>query len=165
MMINMPFRGAILTAIALLIIIAVRRMVPKKGSALAMGIIVAVIRITLGGPKILTIAPALVIEATLIEAAFLWVPDSSKELTKLKCAVAGILSITYSFLHTILMVGIFTGLRKQHFEAVVDYFDQMRLGLFSLWVAFVLLIVVHLLFGAGAGLISFRLTRRIKARN
>jgi hypothetical protein len=163
-MINMPFRGAVLTAIALLIIIAVRRMVPKKGTALAMGIIVAIIRITLGGPKILTIAPALVIEAALIEAAFLWTPGGVKELTRLKCAVAGVLSITYSFLHTILMVGIFTGLKKQHFEAVVDYFDRMRMGLFSLWAAFVLLIVIHVIFGAGAGLISFRMTKRITAR-
>ena len=163
-MINMPFRGAFLTAVALVIITAVRRMVPKKGTALAMGIIVAVIRITLGGPKILTIAPALVVEAALIEAVFLWTPGGVKELTRLKCAVAGILSITYSFLHTILMVGIFTGLRKQHFEAVVDYFNQLQFGLFSLWLAFTLLIVIHVFFGAGAGLVSYRMTKRITAR-
>ncbi len=162
--INMPFRGAFLTAIALVIITAVRRMVPKKGTALAMGIIVAAIRVILGGPKILTIAPALVIEATLIEAAFLWSPGGVGELTRLKCVAAGILSITYSFLHTILMVGILTGLRKQHFAVGIEYLRQLQFGFLSLWLVFFFLLLAHTILGAGAGLISFRMTSGITAR-
>ena len=163
-MINMPFRGAFLTAIALVIITAVRRMVPKGGTAIAMGIIVTAIRVILGGPKILTIAPALMIEATLIEIAFLWKPGGIRVLTRLKCVAAGIFSITYSFLHTILMVLILSGLRKQHFAAGIDYLRQLQFGFLSLWLVFLFLLLAHMIFGAGAGLISFRMTSGIAVR-
>ena len=163
-MIRLPFRGAILTAIALVLLVAVRRMVPKRGTALAMGVVVAAIRLIMGGPKILTIAPALMIEGALIEAAFVFVPGNSGYLNRLKCVVAGILSITYSFIHNIIMVGLITGLQKQQFSAVIDYLDSLQFGMFSLWVALLVLVLAHALLGAGAGMISWRLTQGIHAR-
>jgi len=160
-MIRLPFRGAILTAIALVLLVAVRRMVPKRGTALPMGVVVAAIRLIMGGPKILTIAPALVIEGALIEAAFVFVPGTSDYLNRLKCMVAGILSITYSFIHTILMVGLITGLRKQQFSVVIDYLEDLQFGIFSLWIGLLVLVLAHALLGAAAGMISWRLTQGI----
>ena len=158
-MIRLPFRGAILTAIALLLIVAVRQQVPKKGTAIAMGVIVGAIRLIMGGPKVLTIAPALVIEGALIEAAFVLLPGVSSQLTRMKCATAGVLAITYSFLHTILMVGLITGLRKQQFTVVIEYLEGLKFGLYSLWLALLLLVVAHGVLGGAAGIISWRLTR------
>jgi len=160
-MMNLPFRGAILTSIALGILVAVRKKVPKKGTAVAMAVVVAAIRLIMGGPKILTIAPALVIEGTLIEAAFLLVPGDSARLNPMRCIAAGALSVTYSFLHSILMVALLAGIRGQQFSVVIDYVKSFRFGLFSLWSALILLISAHALLGAAAGIASWRLTLRI----
>jgi len=161
-MTKLPFRGAILTAIALGIIIIVRRMVPKRGTAVVMGIIVATLRLMMGGPKVLTIVPALVIEGALVEVAFL-LTSGGIYVTQFSCSLAGLLSVTYSFLHTILMVGLISGIRKQHFSTIVDYLEGMRFGLYSLWVAALVLIIAHALWGIAIGLLFWRLTRKVGA--
>jgi hypothetical protein len=160
--IKMPFRGAILTSIALGILIIVRRMVPKRGTALAMGIIVAVLRLMIGGPRVLTIAPAIVIEGALVESAFL-LTSGRKGLTQFNCVLAGFLSVSYTFLHGILMMGLISGIRKQNLTIMVNYFESLRFGLYSLWVALLVLIMTHALLGAGAGLLLWRLTQRVGA--
>jgi hypothetical protein len=159
-MTKLPFRGAILTAIALGILIVVRRMIPRRGTALVMGVIVAVLRLLIGGPKVLAIAPAIVIEGALVEIAFLMIAGGIG-VTRFSCSLAGLLSVTYSFVHTILMLGVISGIRKQHFSAVLDYFEGFRFGLYSLWVAVLVLIIAHALLGVGAGLIFWRLTQRV----
>jgi hypothetical protein len=160
-MLQMPFRGAVLTAVALGILVVVRKMVPKKGTAIAMAAVVAVIRLTVGGPKILTIAPALVVEGALVEIAFLIVPGETLAPNKLRCVLAGILAVTYSFLHSILMVGLLAGIHGQNLSVVITYIESFRIGTMTLWLALLLLALAHALLGAGAGLISWRLTRRI----
>jgi ABC-type thiamin/hydroxymethylpyrimidine transport system permease subunit len=162
---KVPFRGAILTAIALGLVIIVRRLVPKKGTALAMGVIVAAIRIIMGGPKVLTIAPALVIEGALIEMAFLVTADRLSQIRMPSCALAGTLSVSYSLLHNILMVGLVSGLKKQHFSAVIDYLEGWKFGLPSLWIALLLLVIFRALLGAAAGMIWWYLTHSLQIRN
>jgi len=161
-MMNVPFRGAIMTSIALGILVAVRKKVPKKGTAVAMAVVVAAIRLIMGGPKILTIAPAVVIEGTLIEAAFLLMPGEMARLNPSRCIGAGILAVTYSFLHSILMVALLAGIKGQQFSVVIEYVGSFRFGLFSIWAALILLISAHALLGAVAGIVSWRLTLRIE---
>jgi hypothetical protein len=160
-MLQMPFRGAILTAIALGILVAVRKMVPKRGTAVAMALIAAIIRVIMGGPKILTIAPAILIEGALIEASFLLIPGETLAPNKSRCVVAGILAVTYSFLHTILMVGLLAGIHRQHISIVINYLESLRFGAMTLWLALFLLVIAHALLGAGAGVVSWRLLRRV----
>ena len=162
-MLQMPFRGAVLTAIALGILVAVRQMVPKKGTAIAMGVIVAVIRVIMGGPKILTIAPALIVEGALVEAAFFVVPGATCAPNQLRCMVAGILAVTYSFFHTILMVGLLAAVHRQNLSAVINYLERLQFGAMALWIVLLLLVVGHALLGAGAGALSWRFTRRVKS--
>jgi ABC-type thiamin/hydroxymethylpyrimidine transport system permease subunit len=160
-MLQMPFRGAILTGIALVILIMVRKMVPKRGTAIAMAVVVAIIRVIMGGPKILTIAPALIIEGALIEAALVIIPGNSPAPNQFRCITAGILAVTYSFVHTILMVGLLAGIHKQNFSVVIEYLESLRFGEMTLWMAMIILVLAHAAVGIGAGVLSWRFSRRI----
>jgi hypothetical protein len=159
-MLNMPFRGAILTALALGLLIVVRKKVPKRGTAITMGVIVAAIRLMAGGPRVLTIAPALVIESALVELAFL-ITSTSLAPNQFGCILGGMLAVTYSFFHNLLMISFISGIRRQHLSAVIDYLHRWRLGEVSLWVTALVLIAIHALLGAGAGVFFWRLTRKV----
>ena len=91
---NVPLSGAILAAIAVFLMVTCRSLVPKVGSILMMGIVVALLRVLGIGGIVLSPMIAIFMEAALVELAM-----TVGGTTLLASSVGGLLADMYSIVH------------------------------------------------------------------
>jgi len=91
---NVPLSGAVLAAIAVFLMVTLRSLVPKVGSILMMGIVVALLRVLGIGGIVLSPMIAIFMEAVLVELAM-----TVGGTTLLASSIGGLLADMYSIVH------------------------------------------------------------------
>jgi hypothetical protein len=159
---NIPFSGAVLSAIGLTIALVGRAFVPKKGSTLFIGVIAMLLKLfSLGGvvlgPMVAIFSEALVAEIVLSLAG------SPRRTSFL---LAGALGVAWSLAQPFVTGPLLFG--RSLFVVWLDLLDSgsRLLGLdasAALWIVAALL-VVYLSIGSIAGWLSWDLARQLKTR-
>ncbi|MBC8185546.1 hypothetical protein H8E88_31045 [candidate division KSB1 bacterium] len=157
---QVPFKGAFLTFLALIVLFIGRDLVPKRGAVLLMGLTTAFIKfIFLGG---MAISPVIGIfmEVILVEMCLY-----QNQPRNYSFCLAGAAGLAWTFVHPFFTQGLLAGwgilkVYKILIEkgAALFGFDQQFFGIF------LLLFVIHILLGAIAGAIGFKFSQLIIRR-
>lgn len=159
---NIPFSGAVLSAIGLVIALVGRTFVPKKGSTLFVGVIAMLLKLfSLGGvvigPMVAIFSEALVAEIVLSLAG---------SPRRLSFVLAGALGVAWALVQPFVTGPLLFG--RTLFVVWLDLLDTgtRLLGLdgsaaFGIVVA---LLAIYLSIGGGAGWLAWDLARQLKTR-
>jgi len=157
---QVPFKGAFLTFLALIVLFIGRDLVPKRGAVLLMGLTTAFIKfIFLGG---MAISPVIGIfmEVTLVEMCLF-----QNQPRNYSFYLAGAAGLAWSFVHPFFTQGLLAGwgilkVYKIFIErgAALFGFEQQFFGIF------LLLFVIHIILGAIAGAIGYKFSQQIIRR-
>jgi len=156
---NLPFTGIPLTAIAVFLMVTGRALVPKRGSTILMGIVVALLKIfSIGGvvlpPMIAIFMEALAVELTMTTAG----------VNQLTGAIGGMLAEMWSFVHPFVVPPLLFGADMLDMYDMVVSSGSKLLGidLANAIVIILVLIVLHGVVGVVAGLVGWRFSLRAK---
>ncbi len=158
---RIPFTGFVMVALALIILLAGRYLVPRRGSILMMGGVAALLKIFSMGGFILGPIWAILIEALLAEIII-----STLGLRRVSCALAGVVLLAYTTVHPLIAHRILYG--SGIIQIYLEMFERGRafLGLehpslmvlLGAWLVFIVTV------GTAAGLAGHRLGREVEAR-
>lgn len=104
---HVPFRGAFLTLLSLIWMYAVRYIIPRRGSVLALGLTTAMVRWLLGGGFAPQISLAITLEALLVEIGL--GPVRIEKIPPFRAALGGALALGYTSVHRVLLWGVLLG--------------------------------------------------------
>jgi hypothetical protein len=104
---RVPFRGAFLTLLSLILMFAVRYIIPRRGSVLALGFTTAMVRWLLGGGFAPQISLAITLEALLVEIGL--GPVRIEKIPPFRAALGGALALGYTAVHPVLLWGVLLG--------------------------------------------------------
>jgi hypothetical protein len=160
--VKVPFTGAILTTLGVLLALTGRTLVPRRGTVLMIGAVTALLKLLSVGSVVLSPLLAILIESVLAEAV-LWPfarPGGAAFVA------AGAVACLWTVAHPFLTQGILggTGLLTIYgwvVQATVRAVPAVK-GL--LWLAIALTVLVPAGLGAAAGLLAHDLGRRLRAR-
>jgi len=157
---RVPFAGAVLTAAALFVLVTVRRFVPRRGSVASVALVVAVLKLGLGGAGAPYTALGILIESLVVETLL-----PVKRPGPLWAALAGAGAMSWCFVHPFLTQGILAG---SGILKVYALLLQRGAALFGLgpdggWYLFASLWGLHALLGAAAGFGAWHFAGRILA--
>ena len=155
---RVPFAGLVLTACGVFVLVSARMFVPRLGSAVAVGLVVAAIKAVLGGPGGQWAAIGILAESSAIELVFLTGP-----LSPGRAAVAGGAAMIWSFFHPFLVQGLVAGLGVLRIYGLIlkKAAAVFGLGTDRPWILLAALFGLHVLFGAASGAVGWRLSVRI----
>jgi hypothetical protein len=91
---NIPLSGAVLAAIGVFLMVTCRSLVPKMGSILLMGVVVALLKVLSIGGVVLSPMIAIFVETVLVELAM-----TVGGTTLLASSIGGMLADAYSIVH------------------------------------------------------------------
>ena len=159
---NVPFSGAVLTGIGMTIALIGRLFVPKRGSVLLIGLVSAFLKMFSLGSIVVNPMIGIVTEALLAEIAL----SALGRPRRLSFLAAAMLALLWTFAQPFFTSGILGG---QGLATVLGWTLQKgakALGMLPSAVAAVLalLIGIHLLIGAVAGLLAWDAGRAVRAR-
>jgi ABC-type thiamin/hydroxymethylpyrimidine transport system permease subunit len=156
---KIPFRGTVLTIIAVVLITTSRSFINYKGSMIAISAVAATLKlITLPGFNI-TPFIAIIMQGIIAEIVF-----SFFNYNFISSLFAGSSIMLYTLIHSLIMQGIFFGLGiyNVYIELLnsigraMNYDGQMSLVLIPI------IILLYILFGAGAGWYGYATANRTK---
>ena len=155
---RIPMAGALLSAIAVIIALTGRTFVPVRGSILMMGAIAGIIKLFSIGTVIASPFLAILAEAALAEVIV-----SILGFKRLGCFIAGIFVVCYTVIHPLLAQGLIFG--TDIYTIYLETFRRVAevLGVQSgklLWII-VVYVVIHILLGAAAGWMGYKLPGRV----
>ena len=159
---NIPFSGAVLAAIGLVIALVGRAFVPKKGSTLFVGVIAMLLKLfSLGGviigPMVGIFSEALVAEIAL---------SLTGKPRRFSFVLAGALGVTWTLLQPFVTGPLLFG--RTLFVVWLDLLDTgtrfLGLNANAAFVIVVALLVIYLVIGCVAGWLSWDLARQLKIR-
>lgn len=159
---NIPFSGALLSAIGLVIALVGRAFVPKKGSTLFVGVIAMLLKLFSLGGVILGPMVAIFSEALLAEIVL----SLSGNPRRFSFVLAGALGVTWALVQPFVTGPLLFG--RTLFVVWLDLLDSgSRLlgldGSAALWIV-VALLAVYLSIGGVAGWLSWDLAHQLKMR-
>lgn len=159
---NIPFSGAVLSAIGLAIALVGRSFVPKKGSTLFVGVIAMLLKLfSLGGviigPMVGIFSEALVAEIVL---------SLTGKPRRFSFILVGALGVTWTLLQPFVTGPLLFG--RTLFVVWLDLLDTgtrfLGLDTNAAFVIVVALLVIYLLLGSLVGWLSWDLARQLKTR-
>ena len=152
---QIPFKGAFLTLLALIILFIGRNLVPKRGAVFFMGLTTAFMKfIFLGGMAISPVI-AILMEVTLVELCLL-----QKQPRKLNYYTAGAAGLVWSFLHPFFIQGLLVGWGILKVYRIIIEKGMTLLGIEQQFFGiFLLLFVSHIILGAIAGAIGYKFSQ------
>ncbi len=160
--VDIPFRGTVLTGIGMIIVLAGRIFVPRRGSTFLIGVVAALMKLLSIGGNVLSPMLAILIEAGLAEIALtLWGEPSRKAFV-----TAGAVSVLWAFFHPFLSQGILAGRGITWAWEVTIERGAEALGLSPEAVAAIaiLLIAIRLLVGGIAGWLGWDVGKLAESR-
>lgn len=158
---KIPFSGAVLTTVAVILLCLGRSTVPKRGTALLMGITVAFIKmIVLGGIAIYSIL-GIIIEVALVEIGL-----GSRGARKRSFILAGALGVLWSLFHPFFAQGVLAGwgIIRVYMMIIGKGASISGLNERQALLIFALLIAYHIGMGVLAGYLGWQLPRLISRR-
>ena len=159
---NIPFSGAVLAAIGLVIALVGRAFVPKKGSTLFVGVIAMLLKLfSLGGviigPMVGIFSEALVAEIAL---------SLTGKPRRFSFVLAGALGVTWTLFQPFVTGPLLFG--RTLFVVWLDLLDTgtrfLGLNANAAFVIVVALLAIYLVIGCVAGWLSWDLARQLKIR-
>lgn len=158
---RIPFTGFLMVTLALVILLAGRRFVPKPGSILMMGGLAALLKVFSLGGFVLGPVWAILAEALLAEIII-----TTLGLGRVACALTGTMLLAYTTVHPLIAQRILygSGIIQIYLEmldrgrSVLGMQDASLLTLVWVWLAFITIV------GSGAGLVGHRLGREVESR-
>ena len=158
---RVPMYGALMAAIAVIIILTGALFVESRGSIIAMGLITAFLKLFSIGALFLGPLLAIMIEALLGELVI-----SFMGRTRISFIIAGSVMVTYCFLHRFISQVLIYGK-----DIIEIYMGYIRLGSrmfgipmeYAYYILF-LFLILHLLFGILAGYGAWRIGNQAKTR-
>lgn len=158
---RIPFTGFIMVALALVILLAGRYFVPRRGSILMMGGVAALLKIFSIGGFVLGPFWAILIEALLAEIII-----TMLGLRRLACMLTGVVLLAYTTVHPLIAQRVLYG--SGIIQIYLEMLDRGRgaLGLqdASLWLVVGSWLLVITILGSAVGLAGHRLGREVEQR-
>jgi hypothetical protein len=159
---NIPFGGALLSAIGLVIALVGRAFVPKKGSTLFVGVIAMLLKLFSLGGVIMGPMVGIFSEALLAEI-FLSLTGSPRRFS---FVLAGSLGVTWSLVQPFVTGPLLFG--RTLFVVWLDLLDSgtrlLGLDANAVFAIVLALLVIYLSIGGTAGWLSWDLARQLKIR-
>lgn len=160
--VRIPFYGAILTAIGLLLALCGRSLIPRRGAVLMIGLITACLKLLDLGGIILSPLLAIVVESVLAEAV-LW-PFSRPG--RVAFALAGAVATLWTVIHPFITQGLLAG------SGLVTVYQRLLEGTArtlpfvanAVWLLLAGAILVPVLLGVVAGLAAHDLGKQLSLR-
>jgi hypothetical protein len=158
---RIPFTGFIMVALALVILLAGRYFVPRRGSILMMGGVAALLKIFSIGGFVLGPFWAILVEALLAEIII-----TTLGLRRLSCMLAGVVLLAYTTVHPLIAQRVLYG--SGIIQIYLEMLDRGRgaLGLqdASLWLVVGAWLLAITILGSVVGLAGHRLGREVEQR-
>jgi hypothetical protein len=159
---NVPFTGAIMSALGMLIALIGRSFVPRRGTVLFISLVTALLKMLSLGGIVITPMIGIVAEGMLAEAGLLLAGQPRRG----SYALAGALATFWAFIHPFFTQGLLAGVGILQVYGWTVGKGAKLLGLDPSAVALILaaLVAIHLGIGAVAGLLAWDVGRAVRAR-
>jgi len=156
---NLPLTGVPLTAIAVFLMVTGRGLVPKRGSTILMGIVVALLKIFSIGGVVLPPMIAIFMEALAVELTM--TAGGVKQTT---AAIGGMLAEMWSFVHPFVVPPLLFGVEMLEMYKRTVLSGSKLLGIDPANAIMIILVLValHGVVGVVAGLVGWRFSLRAK---
>jgi len=150
---NIPFSGAFLTAIGVFLMVTCRSFVPKPGSILMMGVVVALLRILSIGAVVISPIIAIFMEALLIELAMTF--GGTSVVTS---SIGGMLAEVWTFVHPFVVQPLLFGLSMLVIYGRTISVGSKILGIDPANIVAIILafVAIHAIAGLVAGVVGWR---------
>ncbi len=158
---RVPMSGAVLSAVAVVIMLTGRRFVSTRGTMLLMGAVAGILKIFSIGTVIASPFLAILIEAAIAELVVAVVG-----LNAPGCLLSGVFVVTYTALHPLLSQGILFGadIYTIYLESIRRFAEFLRIPPNNLIWIVAGYVGLHVLLGLAAGWLGWILPRRIALR-
>lgn len=159
---RIPFRGAVLTAVGLLLALSGRALVPRRWTVLMIGAITAILKLLSVGGVLLSPLLAIMVESLLAEAA-LW---AFRRPGRKAFAVAGAAGTLWSVVHPFVTQGLLAGkgLLTAYGWLIEGTARTLPFWAGLVWLLVICAVAVPLALGAVAGALAYDLGGRLQAR-
>ena len=157
---QIPFKGAFLTFLSLIILFIGRDLVPKRGAILLMGFTTAFIKFMFLGGMAINPVIAILMEVTLIELCLF-----QKQPRKINFNLAGAAGLSWSFVHPFFTQGLLAGwgILKVYKNLIEK--GAVALGLEHQFFGILLLIFsLHIILGVIGGAIGYKFSQFVSQR-
>ncbi|MBN1300740.1 MAG: hypothetical protein JW995_05955 [Melioribacteraceae bacterium] len=156
---KIPFRGAIMSLAAIMILVCARSVINYKGSLILLGIVTATFRLFLGVGFNITPFIAILLESLIAEIVL-----NKFGYNRITCVITGAAIMVYTLLHGLIMQAVFLGMDiyKIYYELVLSFTN--KIGLDENIVIIILLSVpfIHLITGALSASLGLSVGRQIQ---
>ena len=154
--VHLPFTGVTLTAIAVFLMVTGRALVPRRGSTILMGIVVALLKtFSIGG----VVFPPMI--AIFMEALAVELTTAAEGVNRLSATIGGILAEIWTLVQSFVPPLLF-GVSILNIYRMLMSSGSQLLGLSDAIAILLVLIVLHGVVGAVAGLVGWRFSVRAK---
>ncbi len=156
---NIPFNGIPLAAVAIFLMVIGRSLVPKTGSTILMGVVVALLKVLSIGGVVLSPMIGIFMEALLVELSM-----TALGTTQLGSLIGGMLAEIWSFVHPFVIQPLLFGAQMLVIYEKTLSAGSRLLGVDPSNVILILLVVLvlHAVVGVVAGVIGWRFSSRAK---
>jgi hypothetical protein len=159
---HIPMKGLIMSTVAAFLLISARLWIGGKGTAITMGVIAAFLKLFSIGGLVLSPAIAIIMESLLAECCFLLAGENL-----FACLITGAAIVTYCILHKILALILIYHSEISDFYRSFSSENSLftRLGVSSLTVIICIYVLLHLIVGILAGILSYVSVYRARSRS
>ena len=162
---GIPFWGALLTSMGVVILLVGRAWVPNRGTALLMGGVVVFLKMVFLGAVAIKPVLGIVIESVLVELGLFWAQPRKPNFL-----LAGALGVSWALFHPFFALGLLSGWGILKVYVFLGQWGAKVLNTnpANILIMFLLLIVAHALMGLIAGTLGWQaaaiLSRRMNSR-
>lgn len=156
---KIPFRGAIMSLAAILILVSARSVLNYKGSLILLGIVTATFRLFLGVGFNITPFVAILIESLIAEIIL-----NRVGFNRITSVITGAAIMIYTLLHGLIMQAVFLGMDiyKVYYELVLSFTNKIGLSENVVIIALLTVPFIHLIFGAISASFGYSVGRQIQ---
>lgn len=156
---KIPFRGAIMSLAAILILVSARSVLNYKGSLVMLGIVTATFRLFLGVGFNITPFVAILIESLIAEIIL-----NRVGFNRITSVITGAAIMVYTLLHGLIMQAVFLGMDiyKVYYELVLSFTNKIGLSENVVIIALLTVPFIHLIFGAVSASFGYAVGRQIQ---
>lgn len=156
---RLPFRGVIMALFAAIILITAREFVKYKSSSIVIGLIASFLKLfSMSGFPVTPMA-AILIESVIAEMVFI-----AAGYNLFSSALTGGLILVYSFIHGLVMHGIFfgTSIYKTYINIISEFASWINVTRQNLYLFLLAIGVINIIIGMLAGVIGWKIGKRTR---
>ncbi len=157
---KIPFRGAVMSLVAILILVSSRLVLNYRGSLILLGIVTATFRLFLGVGFNITPFVAILIESLIAEITL-----NRFGYNRFTCVMTGLAVMIYTLLHGLIMQAVFLGtdIYKVYYELVLNLTDKIGITENIVIISLLLVPLIHLMLGGISASFGYSVGRQIQS--